>query len=73
VNPNDPLFGAARVWRGKTTFALAADITGAKYGAPNQSMSITDTPAPGTWNYWVTAESSSGSRSAPAGPSTVTI
>lgn len=74
TSPNSPTFVAARVWRSAVnTFGTATDISGPIYGSPNQNLSYTDTPGSGTWYYWVTAESGTGARSAPAGSVTVTV
>jgi hypothetical protein len=72
--PNSATFVAARVWRNNVSvFSSATDISGALYGAPNQHFAYTDTPSSGTWYYWATAESSTGNRSAPDGPVSITV
>lgn len=72
--PNSATFNRARVWRRNIdTFAGAIDISGAIYGAPSQALSYIDTPGAGTWYYWVTAESSTGAASSPAGSVSVTL
>jgi hypothetical protein len=73
--PNSANFAASRLWRGAgsgATFESATDITGQIFSGPTQDIMVGDTPADGTWRYWVTAESSGGYRSAPTGPVTVT-
>lgn len=72
--PNSSTFAAARVWRNNVAvFGTATDISGALYGAPNQHFSYADAPIAGTWYYWATAESSTGNRSVPTGPVSITV
>ncbi len=75
-NPNVQGIVGNRLYRASgasSSFASATDITGLVYGGPNQAMTVTDAPGTGTWRYWAVSELSDGSRSAPAGPETVTI
>lgn len=73
--PNSANFAASRLWRAEgatAVFADAADITGQIFSGPTQDIMVGDSPADGTWRYWVTAENAGGYRSAPSGPVTVT-
>lgn len=75
TNPNSSVFSAARFYRGAhgAAFSTAVDISGAIYGTANGTSTWTDTYTAGTYDYWATAENSSGVKSAPAGPATATI
>lgn len=72
--PNSLTFAAARVWRNTVNnFATATDISGALYGSANQDFTFNDARPAGTWWYWATAESSTGTRSGQAGPVSITV
>lgn len=71
--PNSSVNLLATVWRvaGGGDFG-DAEVVSTGYGAPNANYSTNDTPAPGAWDYYLTAELN-GNRSVPAGPASVTV
>lgn len=71
--PNSQNFFASRVFRAAfgQPFSSAVDITGQLYGSANQVQYYMDSPAAGSYSYWVTAENTSGVRSAPLGPESI--
>lgn len=67
--PNSSHMAVIRFWRDSdNVFAGAVDVSGPIYTASNSLANYTDTPGPGRWYYWATAENWSGVRSAAAGP-----
>jgi len=66
---NNPNVAALRFWRDTdSVFTGAVDISGPLYTAPNAVAHWVDTPGPGRFYYWATAENWSGLRSPPSGP-----
>lgn len=75
-NPASGNFYASRLWVNThgSSFGTATDVTSARTASANSTDSYTNTGmSPGSYDFWVTAENSSGSRSAPTGPVTVTV
>lgn len=73
--PNSANVSAVRLWRavGGGTFSAASDVAGLKYCTANQTITVADHPAAGSWSYWATAENTYGTASTPTGPVTVTV
>lgn len=61
-NADSPNVAAARIWRAPGSPADFEDAFGLalRYSGPNQVLTVEDTPAPGTWTYWVTNETAGG-------------
>lgn len=66
---NNPNIAAIRFWRDiDAVFAGAVDLSGPVYTTPNSVANYVDTPGPGEFFYFATAENWSGLRSAAVGP-----
>jgi hypothetical protein len=75
-NPTSSNFYGTRLWRAAHSagFGSATDVSGLKTGAANSTGSYTNTGiAAGAYDFWVTAENSSGAQSSPYGPVTATV
>jgi hypothetical protein len=75
-NPGSSNFFGSRVWRVATGggFGSATDVSGLRVASPLSTDSYLNTGvSAGTYDYYVTAENAAGTRSAPVGPSTVTV
>lgn len=72
TNPDDN-FWKSRLFRGTTTRFADASFVKDVAGLAGQESTATDTPAAGTWRYWVVAMNGSSVASLPAGPVTITI
>lgn len=74
-NPNSANFAAVRFYRAAhgASFATATLLGSPVYGAPNGTSSYTDTVAPGTYDYFATAQNSGGTASGPVGPVVATV
>ena len=75
TNPNSANFSAVQFYRASHggSFATATAIGGLRYGAPSGTSTYGDTVAAGTWDYFATAQNSSGVLSSPAGPVVATV
>ena len=72
--PNDPVYYAARIFRGPTTTFDDAGVVRIEYGASGIADLWTDAGlAPGTYSYWAEPINASGIAGPPSGPSTITI
>lgn len=74
-NPTTSNFGYSRVYRGTTNvFGAAAQVGGDIVGGLGQVQQITDTPAAGTYYYWVRSFSTANVPSAnPTGPAAAVL
>ena len=72
TNPDDN-FWKARLFRGTTTSFADASFVKDVAGLAGQEATATDTPAAGTWRYWVVAMNGSSVASLPAGPVSITL
>jgi hypothetical protein len=67
--PGSANFSRAVIYRAASASFVTATVAGSVYGAPNASLSFTDTGlAAGTWFYWATAANGSAIESAEVGP-----
>jgi hypothetical protein len=75
VSPNSPSFVGVQFYRSAhgTGFASSVPVGALVYGAPNATLTYTDTVAAGTYDYFATSQNSSGVNSSPAGPATATV
>lgn len=75
VAPNSINFSGVQFYRAATgtPFSGAVPVGTEIFGAPNATLTHTDTVAAGTYDYFVTALNSFGTASSPTGPATATV
>lgn len=73
--PNSSAVALSRVFRASSgsPFSMASDVSGGLYGGANVSMSWSETPGAGSYDYWVVTEDGEGYASDPAGAVTLTV